>query len=94
MNNKLERAWKEAVMAKFKVLSWHLPEGTEKNPQSRQSVSRLRFEPRTSQISRSNNHLTVTFGPTTVILCKLKPVHILTTYFDKIHFNTIIHLFK
>jgi hypothetical protein len=31
MINKLERIWKEAAMAKFKVLSWHLPGGTEEN---------------------------------------------------------------
>jgi hypothetical protein len=31
MNNKLEGIWKEAVMAQFKVLSHHLPGGTEEN---------------------------------------------------------------
>jgi hypothetical protein len=42
--------WKEAVM---EVLSQHLPEGTEEDhekPQLGQLVSRLRFEPRASQI--------------------------------------------
>jgi hypothetical protein len=31
MINELERIWKEAVMPKFKVLFWLLPEGTEEN---------------------------------------------------------------
>jgi hypothetical protein len=30
-DNQLERMWKEAVMAQFKVLSWHLPGGIEEN---------------------------------------------------------------
>jgi hypothetical protein len=30
MDNALERTWKEAVVAYFKVLSRHLPGGTEK----------------------------------------------------------------
>jgi hypothetical protein len=30
MNNEMERMWKVAVMAKFKVLSQHLLGGTEK----------------------------------------------------------------
>jgi hypothetical protein len=30
MNNELERIWKEAVVASYKVLSQHLPGGTEK----------------------------------------------------------------
>jgi hypothetical protein len=35
MNNELKRAQKEAVMAKFKVVSWHMPEVTKENPQTR-----------------------------------------------------------
>jgi hypothetical protein len=31
MANELERIWKEAVMARFKVLRQHLPEGTNKS---------------------------------------------------------------
>jgi hypothetical protein len=27
MNSELEKTWKEVVMAQFKVLPWHLPEG-------------------------------------------------------------------
>jgi hypothetical protein len=39
MNNELERAWKEVVVAQFGVLFWNLPEGTEekhKKPSSGQ----------------------------------------------------------
>jgi hypothetical protein len=63
VNNKLERMWKEAVVAKSKEPS--RPGGTEENhenPQSGQPVSGLRFEPWTSRIrSRSANHSTTTF---------------------------------
>jgi hypothetical protein len=31
INNKLERIWKEEIMANFKVLSWHWPERSEEN---------------------------------------------------------------
>jgi hypothetical protein len=31
MNDELERMWNEGVVAHFKVLSQHLPEGTEEN---------------------------------------------------------------
>jgi hypothetical protein len=31
MNNELERKWEEVVVAYFKVLSQHLPGGTEEN---------------------------------------------------------------
>jgi hypothetical protein len=31
INNELERIWKEVVIAKFKVLLWHLPVWTEEN---------------------------------------------------------------
>jgi hypothetical protein len=34
LNNKLERMWKDAVMAYFDVLSEHLSEGTGKNPEN------------------------------------------------------------
>jgi hypothetical protein len=34
VNNELERMWKKAVMASFKVLSWYLPGRTEENHQS------------------------------------------------------------
>jgi hypothetical protein len=37
VNNELERMWKEAVMAKFKVLSQHLPGRTEENHKKPQS---------------------------------------------------------
>jgi hypothetical protein len=37
MNNELETMWKEAVMAAFKVISWHLPRGTEENHEKPQS---------------------------------------------------------
>jgi hypothetical protein len=30
-DSELERSWKEAAMAKFEILSHHLPEGTEEN---------------------------------------------------------------
>jgi hypothetical protein len=36
MNNELERIWKDATVAFFKALFWHLPGGTEethKDPQ-------------------------------------------------------------
>jgi hypothetical protein len=51
VNDELEKIWKEAVMAYFKVLSWHSPGGTEENhdkPQSEQPDSGPRFEPGTS----------------------------------------------
>jgi hypothetical protein len=60
MNNELERICKEAVEAQFKILSWHLPGGTEEShekPQSGKPISGSTFEPRTSRIrSRSDNH--------------------------------------
>jgi hypothetical protein len=31
MNNELERIWKEVVMVEFKVLSQHVPGGTEED---------------------------------------------------------------
>jgi hypothetical protein len=66
VNNELERMWKEAVVAKFMVLSRHLPGGTKENhekPQSGQPVSGPRIEHGTSRIrSRSANHSTTTFG--------------------------------
>jgi hypothetical protein len=31
MNDELESIWKEAVMACFKILSWHILGGTEEN---------------------------------------------------------------
>jgi hypothetical protein len=34
MNDELERTWKETVIAYFKVISQHLPGGTEKNKKS------------------------------------------------------------
>jgi hypothetical protein len=37
MNNELERMWKEVVVASFKVLAWHLHEGTEENHEKPQS---------------------------------------------------------
>jgi hypothetical protein len=35
MNSKLERIWKEAVVAFFEALFWHGFEGTNKKSQSR-----------------------------------------------------------
>jgi hypothetical protein len=64
VSNELERMWKEAVVVK--VLSQHLPGGTEENhekPQYEELVSRPRFEHGTSRIrSRSANHSTTMFG--------------------------------
>jgi hypothetical protein len=37
VNNELERMWKETVVAQFKVLSRHLPGGTEGNHEKTQS---------------------------------------------------------
>jgi hypothetical protein len=37
VNDELERMWKEAVMAEFKVLSWNLPGRTEENHEKPQS---------------------------------------------------------
>jgi hypothetical protein len=37
MSNELERVWKEAVMARFKILSQHLPGETEENQEKPQS---------------------------------------------------------
>jgi len=31
VNNELERIWREAVMAQFKVVFWHVPLGTGEN---------------------------------------------------------------
>jgi hypothetical protein len=48
VNDELERIWKSAVTAYFKVLSWHSPGGTEKNnnkSQSGQLVSGINMNP-------------------------------------------------
>jgi hypothetical protein len=37
VNDELERMWKEAVVAKFKVLSWDVPEETEETHKKSQS---------------------------------------------------------
>jgi hypothetical protein len=37
MNNESQKIWKEAVVDYFKVLSWHLPGGTEENHKKSQS---------------------------------------------------------
>jgi hypothetical protein len=37
MNDEIERIWKEAVLAYFKVSSWHVPGGTEENYKNCQS---------------------------------------------------------
>jgi hypothetical protein len=47
MNIEYERMLKEVVMAKFKVLSWHLPGGIKKNRENSQldkPVSRPKTE--------------------------------------------------
>jgi hypothetical protein len=31
VNNEFERIWKKALVVSFKVLSWYLPAGTDKN---------------------------------------------------------------
>jgi hypothetical protein len=31
LNNELEGTWKEAVVVKFEVMLWHMPEGPEEN---------------------------------------------------------------
>jgi hypothetical protein len=54
----------EAFVSNFKVLSRHLPGGTDEdheNSQSWQPVSGPRFEPVTSRIRRSVDHSTTTF---------------------------------
>jgi hypothetical protein len=65
VNDELERTWKEAGVAKVKLLYQHLPGQTEEshgNPQSVQSVFRPTTEPVTSRIkSRSANHSTTMF---------------------------------
>jgi hypothetical protein len=38
MNDKLERIWKEAVVAQFKVLSRHLHREAEENHEKQQSI--------------------------------------------------------
>jgi hypothetical protein len=43
--NELERIWKEAVMACFKLLSWHMPGGTTENHETTSiRIDRLRAE--------------------------------------------------
>jgi Mor family transcriptional regulator len=46
-NEEMEREWKQAVVAYFKVLSSHLPRGTEENykKKPRQSASEPKFNP-------------------------------------------------
>jgi len=61
----LENAWKEAVLAHFKLLAQHLPGGLEENhdkPQSGWSAFGHTIEMRASQIrNRCANHSTTTF---------------------------------
>jgi len=40
VNDELKRMWKEAVVAYLRYVSQHLPEGTEKNHEKHQRVSR------------------------------------------------------
>jgi hypothetical protein len=64
MKNELGRIWKEVVVPYCKILSRHLPGGTEKNHKNHQSrqVFGPRYETATSRIqSRSAKHLAVTF---------------------------------
>jgi hypothetical protein len=49
VNDELKRMWKKAFVAQFKVLSQHLPRGTEKNHEKPQ-IARPNFEHRTYQI--------------------------------------------
>jgi hypothetical protein len=53
LNNEFVRIYEEAVMAYFKILSWHLDGETEKNcikPYLEQLVASSRFIPGTSQM--------------------------------------------
>jgi hypothetical protein len=43
VNNKLERVWQEAVVAKFQVLSRHIPEGIEENHEKLYSECQGRY---------------------------------------------------
>jgi hypothetical protein len=52
VNDELERIWKEADVAKFKVTSRHLPGGTEENHKIHPlgyPASGLKFEPGTTR---------------------------------------------
>jgi hypothetical protein len=67
----LEGVWQEAVMAQFKVLSQHLPVGTEENHEKSQSgllVPRLRFERR---ISRSRSQILAKYKTSISIMFNL-----------------------
>jgi hypothetical protein len=67
-----ERMWKEAVVAKFKVLSQRLPGGIKENHEKlvRMVSLRAEFEPESSRIrNRSVNHWTMTFGVTCCYHC-------------------------
>jgi hypothetical protein len=63
VNDELEMMCKEAVVAEFKVLSQHLPGGTDEKSWSGYPVSGPRFEPETSRIRiRIVNHATTMLG--------------------------------
>jgi hypothetical protein len=51
MNNHLERIWKEVVMAYLKVLSWHLPGGTEENHEKCVRMANIQAEILTQNLS-------------------------------------------
>jgi hypothetical protein len=44
MNNELERIWKKAVVAYFKVLFWYLPARLKKSTKNLRRVSRCQVE--------------------------------------------------
>jgi hypothetical protein len=64
--SEVEKMWKEAAVAKFKILRWHLPWGAGENDEkihSRQPVSKPIFDLGTSDIWNKNaNHSDMTFG--------------------------------
>jgi hypothetical protein len=63
MSNELQGMWKEEVMAKFDVLLWHLPGGTEENHQNLSHFSERpgrRFNPSLRRI-RNRRAVIATF---------------------------------
>jgi hypothetical protein len=66
-NNELQRMQKEVIVAYFKVLSRHLPGGTEENRrkhQSRQPVYGSRYDPGTISTRRRSTNYSVRFEGT------------------------------
>jgi hypothetical protein len=73
VNDKLQRMWKEVVVAQLHALSWSSPGESEENHEERNSVfpvSGPKFEPRTSLTrSRIANHSTTTSVGVCVCVC-------------------------